>query len=403
MRNLSFSQTISCISSLVLTAGCATSNQFTSTVVVQPDQHTFIVEARGEISPSESITVNMPQSMTMMFNILWLIPEYSEVKKGDVIARFDDSQILTEREIQLLTILNQEFLLANHARQSSIDLSQIDHELIRVDGEVVIARNFVEVDPRYFSRNEIIDAIGDLEYLGVEEEFFGWKGETHQNRSDAETSRIQTYKQNAERELHQRDEALNSMELHSPADGTFVYARTRWGEKLTKGHSVFAGRAVGLLPVRGKVHARLFVPEVDAIGIETGQKVEMRLDTDVSRKFTGRIIGMSPIATSTSRNDPRKYFIVEASIDDVDPDLMRVGSNLSAKIVVAELTDALVVPQQAVFFDANTAVVYVLEDGELQRKTVEIGIKNPTLVEIRNGLQPGDVISLIEPPNAVSS
>ena len=384
-------------------ASCSELDHSQSTVVVQPREHTFTVEARGEIVASESITVDMPQTSNRMFNILWLIPEFSEVKAGQVIARFDATQVLTEREMQLLQIANQELLLANHARQSEVDLSQIDHELIRVDGEEDIARNFVEVDPRYFSRNEIIDAIGDLEFLGVEEDFYGWKGETHQERSHAETSRIQTYRESAQREVEQSDRALNAMELRSPADGTFVYARTPWGGKLTKGHAVFSGRPVGLLPIRGKVRARLYVPEVDAVGIETGQTVEMRIDSEAMDPYTGNVVSISPIATLASRNDPRKYFIVEASFDEVDPSLMRVGSNLSAKIVIADLQDVLVVPQQAVFFDSNVAIVYLLKDGELQRKTVEIGVTNPTMVEVKTGLQPGDVISLIEPPESVSS
>ena len=385
-----------------LLIGCGSNIQTQSTVVVESTQHIFVVEARGELVPSESITVTMPQSMVRGFNIVWLIPEYSEVKAGQVIARFDDSEVQVERASSLFNIARQELLLTNHDRQSAVDLSQIDHEVIRVDGESEIARNFVEVDPRYFSRNEIIDAIGDLEYLGVEADFYGWKGETHQTRSEAETSRIQTYRKSALQQLVQHDAALDAMELLSPADGTFVYARTPWGEKMSKGQSVFAGRPVGVLPVRGKVHAKLFVPEVDATGIDLGQEVRLTLDTDVDREFSGRVLTMSPFATASSKNDPRKYFSVVAEIDDVDADLMRVGSNLSATIIIAELSDAVILPQQAVFFDANDTIVYVLKDGEFQPKNVAVGVKNPTMIEITGGLEDGDVVSLVEPPTSTS-
>lgn len=350
--------------------------------------------------PAESISIRMPSDVDMGFNITWMVPEFSEVNKGQVVVRFDESEIRFARETSVLEVVNGDLQIERHARRSAIDRTLIGHETERVDGETDIARTYVTVDPRLMSRNEYIDALGDLEFLGVEEAYFAWRAITHDQRSAAEQRRIASGRQASQDKLDKQDSALGQMELSSPADGTFVYARTPWGEKLSKGDTVYSGRAVGLLPVRGKVRARIFVPEVDAVGIEPGQPVALRIDSEVGHDFSARISSVSPVAVRRHRYDPQKYFVVEAEPDRVDPEVMHVGGSLTATIMTGTIRDAFLLPQQAVFFEDDMAFVYVLDEGEPVPRQVTLGHRSPTLVEVAAGLAAGERVAVSVPGNA---
>ncbi len=397
------SRTITALLSLLATlcvAGCADSASDVPAVTASDTSTNLVVRADGELVASESLPIALPGSIRMGFNIAWMAPEFSEIRKGDVIARFDDVQIALDREETALNVAKSEFKLANTERTSDLELTRIGHESLRVEGEREITETYEEVDERMFSRNEIIDALSDLEYLGAQASFLDWQFDTFDQRAQAEQNMINAERAGEMSKLEKQDMALNMMELRSPADGTFVYARTPWGEKLGKGKTVFPGRPIGLLPIRGKVKARLFVPENDAVGLAEGQLVRLRLDAATEREFAAEVISVSPVASPRNRTDPQKFVTVEASIDDVDVDLMRVGNRLRAEIVTGRVEDGIVLPAQVVHGDVSNAYVYVLRGQRTERQAVTIGRRSPDRVEITDGLSSGDRISLVVPADA---
>jgi multidrug efflux pump subunit AcrA (membrane-fusion protein) len=385
-----------CLAALVL-SGCEESRSALPSLKLETADVEFRVPAYGELIASESLPVAIPPSIRMSFNIAWMAPEFSEIRKGDVLARFDDVQVRLDRESTSLNVAKSDFKLVNTEREGQLERIGIDHQTFRVEGERNITEAFANADENLLSRNEIIDALADVNYLDVEGAFLEWQLDTLDQRTRAEQNLIIAERQSELSKLEKQDTALQMMELRSPADGTFVYARTRWGAKLGKGQTVYPGMPIGLLPVRGKIGARLYVPEADAVGLAEGQTVRIRLDAATNRQFTATITSISPVASPRNRTDPQKFFSVEAAIDDVDPDIMRVGSRLRAKIITGSIDDGIVVPAQAVFGDGDEVFVYVLEGGRATERTVTLGQRSPDLVEVTSGVRPGERISLVAP------
>ena len=380
-------------------AGCSNDESRLPTVTVKATDVEFSVRAQGELVASESLPIALPPSIRMSFNIAWMAPEFSDIRKGDVIARFDDVQVRLDRASTVLNVAKSEFKLADTQRDSQLERSRIDHETLRIGGERDISETFANADEMLLSRNEIIDALADVEYLEVESEFLDWQFQTLDQRTRAEQNFIRAEQQGEQEKLEKQDTALRMMELRSPADGTFIYAKTPWGQKLGKGKSVYPGMPIGLLPVRGKVNARIFVPEADAVGLAADQLVRLRLDSAASREFTARVTSVSPVASPKNRKDPQKYFRVEAAIDDVDPDIMRVGSRLRAEIITGAIRDSIVVPVQAVHGDSDEYFVFVTNGNDTEQRAVSLGLRSPDLVELTSGVKPGDRISLVMPPD----
>ncbi|MEO0615062.1 MAG: HlyD family efflux transporter periplasmic adaptor subunit [Pseudomonadota bacterium] len=384
----------------LLVAACGSETATMPTVSALAKDVEFTVPARGELVASEALPVALPPGIRMGFNISWMAPEFSEVSKGEVVARFDDERILETRQDTALAIAKSDFKLAELERVGALEQVRINHESDRVDGEKTITETYANVDERLMSRNEIIDALSDVEYLNVASAFLEWQWETFDQRTQAEANTIIAEQQGEKAKLDKQDTALGMMELRSPADGTFVYAETPWGEKLGKGKRVFPGMPVGVLPVKGKVRARLYVPESEAIGLAEAQAVRFRLDSAPDQSFTARVVSVSAVATPLDRENPQKYFTVEADIDNIDAELMRVGSQLRAEIITGALEDAIVVPSQAVYGDDGAAWVYVAAGGEPEKRTITLGQRGADLVEIADGLEPGERIALISPDEA---
>lgn len=381
----------------VLLSACGGTLSGLPSIEVQLQDTDFRVAAHGEIIASEALPIVLPSEVRMEFNVVWLAPEFSEVKKGDVIARFDDVQVQLDRSSTSLNVAKSDFKLAGTERTGKLERTRITHESERVDGERDISETFSSADERLFSRNELIDILADIEYLDAESSFLDWQYETLDQRMQAEQNLILAEREGEMNKLQKQDSALAMMELRSPADGTFVYARTGWGGKIAKGRSVHAGTPIGMLPVRGKVRARLYVPEAEAVGLAPGQPVIFRLDAAADRVFAATVATVSPVASPRDRTDPQKFFRVEADIDEVDPKLMRVGSRLRAEVITGEVSGGIVVPSQAVFGDLESAHVFVLGSGSPERRSVKLGRRSPDLVEIASGITPGERISLVEP------
>ena len=387
-----------CASALLATcSACTDGGSGQPTVTVEPRDHRFVVQARGELVASEAVDIRLPDGLHMGFDIAWMVPEYSEVTKGDVIVRFDDTDVRQSSENIAVEVATRDLQLGVHTQDSAVARTLLDHERVRVAGEQDIARAFTGVDPLLFSRNEILDALGDLNLLEVQDAYFAWAADTHERRTTAELHRLIAFRDNSKSQLDKQASALAVMELTSPADGTFVYARTPWGEKLTKGQRVFPGRSVGLLPVKGRVRARIYVPEVDAVGLQEDQEVTLRLDSDVARAFQGRVSNVSSVAIPRNRDNPQKYFVVEAEPDEVDAELMRVGSSLNATIVTGSVRKGFLLPHQAVFYDQDQPFVYLVARNATTRRDVRLGRESPTLVEVVAGLEAGDEVGVAAP------
>lgn len=384
--------------------GCSFDTSEYSKVIIKPRDHRFFVRAHGEIISTESDAVQLGGNVRGEFTIAWMIPEYSEVKAGDVVVRFDNADMVQVRDRSLLQLERQQTSIDNFINSSFGERIQLGHEDIRVDGEIDIAAIYTLLDDDMFSQNELIEQVGNLEYLRQLGEFIQWQIETHDQRHDAEIIRLEANLQNTEQQFDSQQEILDNMEIKSPSDGTFIYGSSWWGEKYAPGKTVWGRSQVGQIPVRGMIQAKLYVLEVDAVGVEVGQNVVMRMHSALDQQITGKIVDISHIAAPLDNVDPTKYFTLSVDIDAIDADLMRVGSTIDAEIITGELKGAYLVPQQAVFIDKDQAFVYVINNkGDINQRDVTLGHKSPTLIEVVDGLESGDAVSLVAPEETPST
>ena len=78
-------------------------------------------------------------------------------------------------------------------------------------------------------------------------------------------------------------------------------------------------------------------------------------------------------------------------------DDIRISMSANAKIITSSKKDVLMIPVDAVIKENGESFAdLVLEDGNLERKVVEIGDRNVSYVEIKGGLNEGDKVVIPE-------
>jgi RND family efflux transporter MFP subunit len=159
------------------------------------------------------------------------------------------------------------------------------------------------------------------------------------------------------------------MALTTPADGLII---KRDGET---GQYIPAGQAVFFLSCCAPLRVSAEVDEEDISRVHVGQKVVLRADALPGEVLDGSVSEVTPKGDPVARS-----YRVRVALDD--PSRFKVGMTVDANLIVAERTNALLVPATAVQGNA----VWVVDEGKLHRQPVQVGVTGSGHTEILEGL-----------------
>jgi multidrug efflux pump subunit AcrA (membrane-fusion protein) len=355
------------------------------------------VPAKGEVVAAHSTVMSVPSNAQGPQTIAWLMAENSTVKKGDVIARFDGETYLNKRQSTQLDLDSAGLQTQNKSRVIASEKADIKSDTVVVDKEIGFSDRFNIDDLTVYSKNEIIDALDNREYLSAQKSFLGWKMDNFSFSSANEMELMELKAQQYQTKLDQFDTALTQLEVLAPHDGLLIYEKNWRGEKPRIGQTLWPGRKMAKLPQLDELNARLFVLESEAGSINVGDRVAVRLDAKPDRLFDGKVQKKGNISKTIKSGDPVKYFEVTVSIENPDLSLVKPGNKVTATISGASQSDILSVPLQAVFNDGSGSFVYVKSNGKLQKKPVTLGLKTFAEVHIKTGLTVGEQVALFKP------
>ena len=181
--------------------------------------------------------------------------------------------------------------------------------------------------------------------------------------------------QGLQNKLQLIDRRIEKTRVYAPTSGivTTIYAYP--GELINAGHplaEVFSQAVV----VEAKVNEENFS------GITTGQAVNVRLLTYGDQLFSGEITQVLPTA-----DEAKQQYTVLIKLD-IDPKLLIPGLSGEASIIRRKVANALVIPSRALLGD----YVFKVISNKAILTPVKIGVRGLNHVEIKDGLNDGDVI-----------
>jgi RND family efflux transporter MFP subunit len=113
--------------------------------------------------------------------------------------------------------------------------------------------------------------------------------------------------------------------------------------------------------------------------------VEVEVDGIEGRSFQGEVQRIAPVAEEGTRT-----LTIYVRLANPDGTLLG-GMFATGRIVTEQRVGAVAVPDAAVQEDEAGAYVFVIEEGALARRDVEVGeVWEGSLVEVAQGLAPGD-------------
>jgi HlyD family secretion protein len=187
---------------------------------------------------------------------------------------------------------------------------------------------------------------------------------------------------------------LEQAYIVAPFAGTITNVESKPGDQVNAGTPAFR------LDDLSHLWVDVEVSEVDINQVQEGQPATLTFDAILAKEYSGEVVEVSPVGTT---QQGVVNFNVTVELTDADEDV-RPGMTSAVEIVVSQLDNALLIPNQAVRAEEGKRMVYILgENGQLTSVEVTLGASSEKFSQLLDGdLQPGDLIVLNPPTDFFS-
>jgi HlyD family secretion protein len=383
-------------------AGCTGTKKAAMAVLkVRKAEFHVVIPAFGELQAAKSTPIVVPpESRWGLQTIAWMAPEYSSVKKDEVVIRLASADLVERLRVEQAEMDKLDLEIEKKQKQLEKDKTDLHGQIEVTSVQRELADVYAARDETIFPKNKIIEDAIDLDYQNTRERHFERKRDQLEKRIAAELQLLEAKANTRRVQIKQIQDQLNNLEIKAPQDGMLVLNKYWSGEKYRVGMNAYPGQKLGSLPDLSKMEAKLFVLESEAAGLKEGLPVSLTLDFEPGRIFTGKIIGLDTIAKPLGEDSPLKYFETKVELDVTDPELMKPGVQVRAFVFVEKEADVLAVPNQALLYEQGKAFLLVKNSARVEKRPVETGARSLTLTIITKGLRDGESVLLGNPASA---
>jgi RND family efflux transporter MFP subunit len=156
--------------------------------------------------------------------------------------------------------------------------------------------------------------------------------------------------------------------------------------------------AVATLPDLNHMESVTYVNEIDVRKVAVGQPAMISLDSDPTKKLTGKVTSVANVGEQRPNADA-KVFEVHIEVEHPDTTL-RPGMTTGNAIETYAIQNALYVPLEAVITEGGIPFAYKVAGSHVTKQEVETGAINEDEIVITRGLEENDKVLLAPPPNA---
>jgi HlyD family secretion protein len=325
--------------------------------------------------------------------IIHLLSNGAHVKRGDLLVEFDRQNEIKnylDNRAKYMDLVNQ---VAKQQTTESTARAKDETDIQTTQDQVKTAQlemqklELLSRIDQEITRQQLEEAQASLAEL---QQTFKLK----RAQAAAELRDLELQRDQAERDMLHSQQNEERMAIHSPIDGVAVlhsiwksgrFAAVEEGDQVRPG----MGFMEVVNPSEMEVSAR--VSQMDLARLRNGQRAEVRLDAYPGLVLPAKLEAVGPIAAKGQFSDKVREFTVLFSVQETDPRFM---PDLSAAVDVdlAQLKDALVVPNDCVSSEQGRAYVLVKEGSSFRKREVKVGPTNNLMTVIESGMKAGDVV-----------
>ncbi len=174
--------------------------------------------------------------------------------------------------------------------------------------------------------------------------------------------------------------ALEYMPILSPVTGTVVKKNIVAGSSFKASKTLLRITDLSTVWVEGQIY------EYEIANVKVGMDVKVLLPDITGPPIPGKITYIYPFLESGSRTNR-----IRVELENKDG---KLRPNMYAHVhILVDQGRKLVVPESAVLYSGLNRVVFIdLGGGRLQPRKIEIGSRNDNYIEVKKGLNVGDVV-----------
>ncbi|HEX3867950.1 MAG TPA: efflux RND transporter periplasmic adaptor subunit, partial [Gemmatimonadaceae bacterium] len=340
--------------------------------------------------PAAAQTVNVYQS-----KIASIVPEGTVVKEGDVIADLDRSPMATRLADVTLNVQKAQADFTTAELDSALNLAQA-REDVRTAEYGLEEKKLAKEQATYEAPT--IKRQAEIDYEKAQRALEQSKAnlDTKIKQAVAKMSSVGADLGRQENQLKSIQDIIGQFTIRAPSPGMVIYEREWNGKKKGVGSQWNPWNpTVATLPDLSQMESDTYVNEVDVRKLAVGQKVQIALDADPSKRLAGTVTGVANVGEQRPNQDS-KVFEVKIEVLKADTTL-RPGMTTSNSIETSSLEGVLSIPLEAVVSDAGYSFVYKKEGGRIVKQQIETGLMNDNEIVVKQGLAKDDRV-LLTPP-----
>lgn len=354
-----------------------------SRIVISPvSQGVFedFIPIRGRVTPRQTVYLDAIEGGRVENK---LVEDGAMVEAGDLIVVLSNTSLqlsVTQNEAMVTEQLNNmrtiELQLEQNRLQHKRNLVELDYQIKRLERQ--IARLSTLDDAGMAIKSQLEDAQDELEYFSNRREVTLESQATDARLQETQLQFLRETGTQLEENLAFARKNLDALNVTAPVAGKLS------GLDLEIGQSIQRGGRLGQVDDPDNFKLRASIDEFYLRRVDLGQSATYEAGGE-SYDLT-----VSKIYPQVSNGQ----FEVDLVFAQQQPQGIRRGQTMQAKLTLGDATDALLIPNGAFFSDTGGNWLFVVSaDGsEALKRNVRLGRRNSRNIEVLDGLEAGEEV-----------
>ncbi|HTB26967.1 MAG TPA: HlyD family efflux transporter periplasmic adaptor subunit [Puia sp.] len=349
-----------------------------TTAVVEKGNIENTINATGEVLPEFEETITSPITASIQ---KVLRDAGSKVQSGESILTLDKTTSQTEYkklEFQLETKRNDIKKLKLELDKSFYDIkSNNDIKQLKINSLVADVENAKRLlNAGGGTRESVEQAELNLKVAKLEKQQLENEIKSNQQTMEVEMKEAEIAADIQENDQKELERKLQLANIIAGRSGVVTWVNKNIGAIIREGEPLVRIADLESFKVKGSLSDNY----IDQLF--NGMTAIIRIN---ETKMRGKVTNIYP----SVQNGIVSF---EIGLDELNNKLFRPNMKVDVFLVTATHNNVLRVPNGAAFKGSSIQDVFVLNNGKAERRTVHIGLTNFDFVEIKDNLNPGDVI-----------
>lgn len=379
-------------------------DQVSAMATVQRGTLDISVKTTGELQAKESEKILGPSGMRKaniwQTNITDMVDEGTIVDSGEYIATLDRTEVADKLKSLSSELDKAESQYIAQKLDTSLALREARNNLVNLK-YAMEEKDLVYQQSKYEAPAVQRQAQIDMEKSNREynQSIENYKLKVEQ--AEAKTNEVYAAYAQIKNNFEFTQNLLQQFTINAPKSGMVIYHRDWEGKKIQVGSRVSTWNPiVATLPNLTKMVSVTYVNEVDISKVKEGQEVKIGIDAFPDRQFNGVITSVANVGEQMPNSDA-KVFEVVIELNGSDS-ILRPAMTTSNDIAVANFSDALYLPIEAVYSVNKMRAVYQDGLGGLVLREVKTGASNDNYIIVEEGIEEGDEVLIVPRAESVS-